>query len=256
MTNVLGIIQARLGSTRLPGKVLADIAGKPMLTRILERVASARVLNQIVVATTDLEEDTPLCEFVRNTTSWPVFQGSAMDVLDRFYKCARLHGGDVIVRITADDPLKDAGIIDRAVNLLLESSELDYCSNTLEPTYPEGLDIEVFRFTALEQAHSNATLPSEREHVTPFIYKNPAMFRTHNFRYAENLSDWRWTVDHQIDLDFMNLVFAHFSEEPLVSFEDVIRWLRANPEVSKMNSSIIRNAGYLKSLAAEGNNSP
>lgn len=256
MTNVLGIIQARLGSTRLPGKVLSDIAGRPMLARILERVAAARTVNEIVVATTDLDEDVGLCQFVLNSTKWPVFRGAALDVLDRFYRCAQLHKGDIIVRITADDPLKDAGIIDHAVNLLLANPELDYCSNTLEPTFPEGLDIEVFRFAALERAHAKATLPSEREHVTPYIYKNPEIFRVMNFTYKENLSSWRWTVDEQVDLDFMNIIFAQYSQQPLVPFESVVRWLEAHPEVREMNSSIVRNAGYIKSLAAEGSNLP
>jgi spore coat polysaccharide biosynthesis protein SpsF len=242
-----------MGSSRLPGKVLADIAGKPMLARILERVSAARSLDAVVVATTDLPEDDQLEDYVRHTTPFAVFRGSALDVLDRYYQAAKAHGAAVVARVTADDPLKDPRIIDQAVSLLDNGIDLDYCSNTIAPTYPEGLDIEVFRFAALERAHADATLPSEREHVTPYLYKHTELFRIHNFLYEQDLSSWRWTVDRQADLDFIRAVFSHFYDQPLVSFVDVIDWLSENPNVRALNDDVVRREGYLKSLAAEGN---
>jgi spore coat polysaccharide biosynthesis protein SpsF len=244
------IIQARMGSTRLPDKVLADIVGKPMLARILERVSAARSVDAVVVATTNLSEDDRLADYVR-TTPFALYRGSALDVLDRYYQAAKMHRAAIVVRVTADDPLKDPGIIDQAVSLLEGRTDLDYCSNTLAPTYPEGLDIEVFRFAALERAHAEASLPSDREHVTPYLYKHPEFFKLHNFRHHHDLSDWRWTVDRPHDLDFMRAVFTHFHDQPLVSYVDVIDWLSKNPDVRAINAGIVRNEGYLMSLAAE-----
>jgi spore coat polysaccharide biosynthesis protein SpsF len=251
---VTAIIQARLGSTRLPGKVLTDIAGQPMLGRILQRVAAADSIDAVVVATTDAPEDDRICDYVLGNSPHAVFRGSQLDVLDRYYECARLHGADVVVRVTADDPLKDPGIIDAAVALLKADVDLDYCSNTIEPTFPEGLDVEVFRFRALEQAHREASLPSEREHVTPYLYKHPELFRVRNFRMDRNLSDWRWTVDEQVDIDFMTAVYSHFKSQPLVAYAEVIDWLAKNPSVQLLNADVARRAGYQKSLAAEQGN--
>jgi spore coat polysaccharide biosynthesis protein SpsF (cytidylyltransferase family) len=247
----IAIIQARMGSTRLPGKTLADIAGKPMLVRIIERTAAAKLIDDIVVATTTADEDDILVRFVEKNSTCKTYRGSASNVLDRYYQCARQYAADVVVRITADDPLKDAAIIDRAIELQQALPAIDYCSNTISPTYPEGLDVEVFSYQALAISHKEAALQSEMEHVTPFIYKHPERFGIREFKFERNLSDWRWTVDRPEDLRFANAVYTHFHDQPLVSYIDVIDWLDKNPLVREINADIVRREGYLKSLKSD-----
>jgi spore coat polysaccharide biosynthesis protein SpsF len=248
---VVAIIQARMGSTRLPSKVLADIAGKTMLQRVVERTSAAKSVDDVVVATTNSKEDDALVNYLANEGICDVFRGSVDDVLSRYYECAKLHRADIVVRVTADDPLKDPQIIDKAIRLLNKDLALDYCSNTMEPSYPEGLDIEVVHFSALEQAHNEAQLASEREHVTPYIWKHPNLFRTLNFKSDRNLKEWRWTVDKSEDIAFMRCVFKEFKDHPLVPYQDVIAWLDQNPKIREINSGINRNEGYLKSLDLE-----
>jgi spore coat polysaccharide biosynthesis protein SpsF len=248
---IVGIIQARMGSSRLPGKVLADIVGKPMIRRIVERVSASRLIDDIIVATTVAEEDDVLEEYIQFNLNCRVFRGSVNDVLERYFLCARKYQADIIVRLTADDPLKDPLIIDKAIKFLLDNPTLDYCSNTIEPSYPEGLDVEVIRFSALECAYENAQLLSEREHVTPYIWKQPHKFSTQNFTFDKDLSDWRWTIDKPKDLEFMRCVYTKFNTSPLVLFTDVISWLEQNPDIQKINTGTARNEGYLKSLNME-----
>jgi len=247
----VAIIQARMASSRLPGKVLANIAGMPMLARLIQRVSATPVINQLIVATTDTPEDNILADWVARVAGVACFRGSEQDVLDRFYHCAKQYEADLIVRVTADDPLKDPAIIKKAVDFCRASPILDYCSNTIKPTYPEGLDIEVFRYAALDRAWRESTLLSEREHVTPYIWKNSGLFTIKNFEYQSDLSSWRWTVDKPNDLEFMNRIFEHFKNNPLVNFEDVIKHLKINPELAGINAGTIRNEGYLKSIKGE-----
>ena len=247
----IAIIQARMGSTRLPGKILADIAGKSMLQRVIERVAAARLVDEVIVATTSAQEDDILVERLNIGSKCSFFRGAVDDVLARFYDCAKLYQADIVVRVTADDPLKDPQLVDKAIGLLNSDPSLDYCSNTIDPSYPEGLDIEVMRFGALERANSEARLLSEREHVTPYIWSNTDLFNVLNFRSNRDLKNWRWTVDKAEDLEFMRQVFEKFRNEPLVSYQDVIAWLDANPEIRQINSGISRNEGYLKSIQSE-----
>jgi spore coat polysaccharide biosynthesis protein SpsF len=240
-----------MGSTRLPGKVLADIAGKPMLLRIVERVAAAKLIDDIVIATTTADDDTTLVHFVEEHTACKVFRGSSANVLDRYYQCARQHEADVIVRVTADDPFKDPAIIDRAIELRAAVPTVDYCSNTIRPTFPEGLDVEVFSYSALAISHGEAALSSEMEHVTPYIYKHPERFSIREFQFERDLSDWRWTVDRNEDLAFANAVYSHFEDQPLVSYVDIIQWLDLNPGIRELNSNVVRREGYLKSLRSD-----
>jgi spore coat polysaccharide biosynthesis protein SpsF len=251
VVNVVAIVQARMRSSRLPGKVLADVAGIPMLFRVIDRTAAAETVNAVIVATTTGSEDDALADAIAARCACDVFRGSVDDVLSRYHDCAVVHRADVVVRVTADDPLKDPGVIDRAVRLLLNDPELDYCSNTLTPTFPEGLDIEAVRFDALARAHREAALPSEREHVTPYIWKNPEKFRVKNFVCERDLSDWRWTVDHPSDLDFVRRVYMQFCDAPLVPFEHVVEWLDHHPEIRSITAGIVRNEGYAKSTAGE-----
>ena len=248
---IVAIIQARIGSSRLPGKVLTDIEGKTMLERVIERVSASQLLDQIVVATTNLPEDDVIEQVLRNKEICDVYRGSVDDVLTRFYECGNLHAAEIVVRVTADDPLKDSQIIDNALNLLLSDTKLDYCSNTLEPSFPEGLDVEVMRFNALERANFEAKLASEREHVTPYIWKHPNIFDLLNFKFDRDLSDWRWTVDRPEDLEFMTNIFREFRTNPFISYQEVINWLEMNPKIRQINTNIIRNEGYLKSINSE-----
>lgn len=250
MTRTIAIVQARMGSTRLPGKVLADLAGRPLLGHLLERVRRSNV-DEIVVATTTLPADDMLADWVDHSGLASTYRGSADDVLERFYHAAMTYQADLIVRVTADDPLKDAQIINHALALLQDGRVYDYCSNTLVPSYPEGLDIEVFTLAALSAAHLHAQLPSEREHVTPYIWKHPEIFRLYNFSHEKNLSAWRWTVDKPADLEFMRAVFSGMRDNQAMAYRDVISYLEQHPEIQEINQGTVRNEGYARSLAEE-----
>ena len=237
-----------MASTRLPGKVLLDIEGKIMLQRIVERISRSEFINKIIVATTLENKDDEIEKFVTQNLNCEIFRGSENDVLDRFYKCAKKYHADLVIRVTADDPLKDPHIIDKAVEIMIKNSNLDYCSNTIQPTYPEGLDIEVIRFSSLERAFYKAIISSEREHVTPYIWKNKHKFNVHNFKFERDLSSWRWTIDKKVDLDFICCIFKEFKDNPFVTFEEVIKFIENNPEIMLINNEIVRNEGYIKSL--------
>ena len=248
----VAIVQARMSSTRLPGKVLADICGQPLIKRLIDRVKSTPGVDLVVVATTIEPADDVLSTWCAEN-SLPVFRGSVDDVLDRFWQCARIYKAEFIVRVTADDPLKDPEIIKTALELCASAPEVDYASNTLQPTYPEGLDIEVVRYGALERAANEATLPSEREHVMPYIWKHPNRFELRSFSMKPDLSHWRWTVDKPADLEMIRRIFTQFSDQPLVGYRDVISWLNDHPETLLINTGTIRNEGYFKTLAKEQN---
>lgn len=251
--NAIAIIQARMGSTRLPGKVLADICGQPLIRRLIDRVAATPGVDRIIVATTTDSSDDVLVNWC-NLNNIHVFRGSVDDVLDRFWRCAQLHKSQYIVRITADDPLKDPSIIAKALELCATSESIDYASNTLTPTYPEGLDIEVVRYRALAKAAAEAVLPSEREHVMPYIWKNPNKFKLVGFTMDPNLSHWRWTVDKAADLELVRIIFDHFKGQPLINYESIIEWLQINPSLLAINAGTVRHEGYFKTLAQEQNN--
>ena len=248
---VTGIIQARLGSTRLPGKVMADICGKPMLEWMLLRVAEAKSLDQIVVATTTSDADNPLYEWVSNNTDFECFRGSEMDLVERYYECATKFQSEVVVRLTADDPLKDGTIIDRAVELFLANDGTDYVSNCLVATYPEGLDVEVFSFDTLYKVHKEAKLLSDREHLTSYITNNPEYFSLLNFEFEEKLEDWRWTVDKPADLELMTKIFGVFKEKPTADFRDIIAYVKQHPDLLKINEGTMRFEGYWQSVERE-----
>ncbi len=255
---IIGIIQARMGSSRLPGKMLEDLAGAPLLARVIERMQHCETLDGLVLATTTQPEDDALVDLALDY-GVAVYRGAVDDVLDRFAQAAQLADAALIVRITADDPFKDPRVTDHAVRLWLERpDQLDYVSNTLQPTYPEGLDIEVFTRAALERAWREARLPSEREHVTPYIWKHPDRFRVHNFTHTEDLSHLRWTVDYPQDLAFARAVYERlYRPGEVFLMEDILALLRREPDLAAINAGIVRNEGYLKSLqqdqaAAEG----
>jgi len=203
-----------------------------------------------MVATSTDPSDDPIEDFSRRLAI-PVFRGSPGNVLDRFHAAAQAQRCEVIVRITADDPFKDPEIIDRAIGLLLDS-DADYCSNTVVPTFPDGLDVEVFTVQALDRAWRQASLPSEHEHVTPYIWKNPSQFRLVHFTHEPDLSHLRWTIDYEQDFQFAEAVCRRLQPaKGLFLMRDILELLEHEPQLAAINSRIPRNEGYTKSLLAE-----
>lgn len=245
---ITAIVQARMGSTRLPGKVLLDIQGKPLLEHVIDRVSASKLINQLVIATTSKEKDKAIIDFAQRR-GIAYYVGSEDDVLDRFYQTAKIYRVKTIVRITPDDPFKDAEVIDKVVGYYLNRKKsVDYASNTIKPTYPEGLDVEVFSAEALGKAWKEAKKSSEREHVTPYIWNHPEIFRLANIENNENLSHLRWTLDTEADLRFTREIYARLYHGQVFLMKDILALLRAEPELAQINQGIARNAGYLESL--------
>jgi len=241
------IIQARTGSTRLPEKVLLKVGHKTILEYVLERTGRAKNIENIIVATTENIEDKKIVDLAKNL-GVKTYRGSSEDVLDRYYQAAKLSRVSHIVRITADCPLIDPQVIDNVTRLYFES-EADYCSNTLKETFPDGLDVEIFSFNALCRSWRNARLSSEREHVTPYMKKNPDMFKLVNFENNIDLSDKRWTVDTAEDFKFINAILeVLYPVKPDFYSKDVLEFLKKNPHLEEINKGIVRNQGYSKSL--------
>jgi spore coat polysaccharide biosynthesis protein SpsF (cytidylyltransferase family) len=243
------ILQARMGSTRLPKKMtLPIIDGKGALELMIERVTRSKKLQRVIVATTVLAEDDALIDLC-GRIGVEVFRGHPTDVLDRYFQCARERAaGDVIVRLTGDCPLHDAGVVDRVIEYF-GSAPYDYAANTHPPTFPDGLDTEVFTYAALEKAWRDAKLPSEREHVTYYIYTHPETFRLGNLTNRTDLSAHRWTLDEAADLEFMRRVYEELRPRGRpFGMSDVVDLLGQHPEILALNSDIERNAGLKKSL--------
>ncbi len=250
---ILAIIQARMGSSRLPGKVLLDLAGRPVLWRGLERVRQAGRIDQVLVATTDQPGDEPIRRFCAER-GVRCFAGSEQDVLDRYYQAARFAGAtdeDGIVRITADCPLIDPEVVDRVIEAYL-SSGADYVSNVQPPTFPDGLDVEAFRFSALRRAWQEAKLVSEREHVTPYLRNQPEKFSAHNVTHSVDLSAHRWTLDEPADYALLQRIVTELDlRRPDFHLADVLQVLAEHPEWRELNRDFERNEGYAKSLRQE-----
>jgi len=252
---VTAIVQARMGSTRLPGKVLLDIQGKPLLQHVIERVSQSKFIERIIIATTTDKKDEAIVKFAE-TRRLPYYRGSEDDVLDRFYQAAKQYRVTTIVRITPDDPFKDPAVIDRVIGCYMTNRDaVDYVSNTIKPTYPEGLDIEVFSFQALETAWREARKPSEREHVTPYIWGHPELFRLVNIENEEDLSQLRWTLDTEADLQFARAIYARLYHGQVFLMKEILALLQREPQLVLINSGTARNAGYLKSLEQDKNQS-
>lgn len=236
MTTLI-IVQARMTSTRLPGKVLLPLAGEPMLTRLVERLRRVRRAHGIVIATTTNATDDPiaaLCDML----AVPYHRGSEHDVLSRYADAARLHGAEVVVRITSDCPLIDPALIDRVI-ATHEEGDSDYASNMLLPTWPYGMAVEVFSATALQQAHTEATQAAEREHVTPFIYWHPERYRLRNVQSPVDLSHHRWTVDTPEDYELVRRLFETlFTVQPEFTQEDILALLDTRPDWCALNQHI------------------
>jgi glutamate-1-semialdehyde 2,1-aminomutase len=238
--NVVALVQARMGSTRFPNKVMQEILGTPMIELLLGRLRKARSLSKIVLATSVDPRNDPLVDHVRRL-GVATSRGSEQDVLDRFTMAAREHDADVVVRITGDCPLVDPELVDRVVSEFMASGT-DYFTNTNPPTYPDGLDIEVFRRDALETAWREATRPFDREHVTPFL-RESGKFRTGNHVHAEDFSSERWTVDEPRDLTVVEAIFRHFHPRTDFGWLEIMDLRRTRPELFSANAGLIRNEG-------------
>ena len=231
------IVQARMTSTRLPGKVLLPLAGEPMLTRLIERLRRVRRADGIVVATTTNTSDDPIAALCA-LLGVPCHRGSEHDVLSRYADAARVHGADVVVRITSDCPLIDPALIDQVI-ATYEAGDSDYVSNMLPPTWPYGMAVEVFSAAALAQAHAEATQAAEREHVTPFLYWHPERYRLRNVASPVDLSQHRWTVDTPEDYALVGRLFDHLMPtHPHFTQADVLALLDQHPDWIALNQHI------------------
>lgn len=238
----VAIIQARMGSSRLPGKVLRLVDGQPMLCYVVRRAARAQRVDELVVATTTGPADEPIAAFCR-TEGLPCFRGSETDVLDRYYRAARQQGADAIVRITGDCPLIDPEVIDRVVEAFQQHQpKIDYAANIIpRRTYPRGLDTEVFRFDALKRAWREARDPESREHVTAYLYRNPDRFRLLGVLNENDLSAKRWTVDTEDDLRLVCAIVAHFGHDRF-SWHEVLDAYQQHPEWLEINKHVVQKA--------------
>jgi spore coat polysaccharide biosynthesis protein SpsF len=236
------IVQARMGSARLPGKVLLDLAGKPMLVRHVSRLSRAQMLDDVVVATTVEPADDVIADLCQER-GWSYLRGSEEDVLDRFYRAAKKCQADVVVRVTSDCPLIEPEIVDRVVREFVERlPEIDYASNTApKRTFPRGLDTEVMRFDVLEQAWREDKNPAWREHVTPYIRRQPDLFQTYGISNDQDISNMRWTVDTPEDLAFVRRIYEHFGHDRF-SWREVLAVLAKYPEWLKINSGVRQKA--------------
>lgn len=233
------INQARMTSTRLPGKVLKEVMGKPLLEYQLERLKRVQLADEVVVATTTKETDDPIVELC-DRLSVQLFRGSEDDVLSRCFNAAKEQVADVVVRVTSDCPLIDPMVVDQTIQYYLNHQpDIDYASNSLERTYPRGMDAEVFSFKALQTAFYEATAQPDREHVTSFIYRHPQRFHLSSVAYHCNQSQHRWTVDTSEDFELIRLILeALYSENPAFTLEDTLALLDKHPDWMTINAHI------------------
>ena len=246
MAKIVAIIQARTGSTRLPGKVAMMLMGKPMLAQELERIKKAKTLDAIVVATTDKPEDESVTTIAREHGA-NVFRGSETDVLDRYYKAAKEARADIVVRLTGDCPLMDPQVIDEVVEHF-RSVKADYA---ITPSnYPEGLDVEIFTFAALERSWKVAKLPSEREHVTLYIRNHPEQFKNESWRNGEDdYSSMHWSVDTSADFEFVTKIYEQlYPANSNFTKNDVLALIARRPELLEINKGGTGYEGVAKSL--------
>ena len=237
---IIAIVQARLGSTRFPNKVLEKIQGRAIIEILLERLSRSKKVDKIIVATTNLDQDDLLCEKILDF-GYSIFRGSEKNVLSRYYQAAKKNKASHIIRITGDCPLVDPELVDDMIEEYLQN-KYDYLSNVNPPTYPDGLDVEVFSFETLKNAFTNAKLSYDKEHVTTYIKKTNS-FKKHNFSNKQNFSSERWTVDEKKDFNVIKNIIENFSPNLHFSWSEVINLKNRKPFLFEENSSIKRNEG-------------
>lgn len=240
---VIAVVQARTGSTRLPGKVMKKICGKPMLLLMLERLSHSKLIDKIVVATTTNPNDDALYNMVKEN-NYEVFRGSELDCLDRHYQVGKKFHADYICKITSDDPLIDPVLTDKTINYFLKNSEkFDYVSNVHPPTFPDGLDVEITHMSILEEAWKNATDSNDREHTTTFIWSNPSKFKIGNYINEDEKNLFvtdRWTVDYPEDFEFVKAVFEElYKEKKIFLMDDILILLTNKPEIRSINQKFV-----------------
>jgi len=234
---IAAIIQARMGSTRLPGKAMKKISTKPMLWYILQRLKRSKLINEIIIATTRKKADYIITKLAQGL-GLNTYAGSEEDVLDRYYRAAKKYRAEIVVRVTSDCPLIDPEVVDRVLSLYLQA-QADYATNTLKCTFPTGLDAEVFPFKALEQTWKEARQPHEREHVTPYIREHPNNFSLINLENDKDLSYMRWTVDEEKDLKFVREIYRRlYRNGRIFLMEDVLALLKREPQLLEINRDV------------------
>jgi spore coat polysaccharide biosynthesis protein SpsF len=239
---ISAIIQARMGSTRLPGKVLTDLGGKTVLARVVRRMQRAKLVNEVIIATTDLANDDPIVqECVHLGVAY--FRGSESDVLGRYYQAAKAFGSGAVVRITSDCPLIDPHLVDEMVQVFI-SGRADYASNVIPRSYPRGLDAEIFTAEALAWAWLESREPYQREHVTPYLYEHPEIFEMTATSADTDYSQYRWTLDTPKDLDLIRAVYSRFDNRDDFGWHEVLALMEREPELAELNSHVIQKAVY------------
>jgi len=238
--NTVAVIQARMGSSRLPGKVLMDLGGETTLARVVRRLKRSRQVTKIVVATTTACGDQSIireCEHLQVVC----FRGEEQDVLDRYYQAARANAADAAVRITSDCPLIDPELVDETVEVFRDE-HADYASNVFPRTYPRGLDTEVFSFDALDRAWREAREAHQREHVTPYLYEHPQIFKLASLSGAADYSRYRWTLDTREDLELLRAIYSRFHGRDDFSWQEVLRLMEREPELAELNSQVLQKS--------------
>lgn len=237
----VAIVQAHMGSSRLPGKVMKDLAGTTMLGRVVERVRRCRRVDEVIVAMSTLPADDVLEAHCRRDLQVPLFRGSESDVLNRFLHAARAYEADICIRITSDCPLIDPGVTDEIIRRFEEAAPpVDYCSNKIPQSFPRGLDSEVFSRAALERAAQLATQAYERAHVTIYMYEHPETFRLLSVTSDVDRADWRWTVDTPEDLAFVQRIYDELGPDRPFGWEEVVELLEERPELRDINRHIVQ----------------
>lgn len=240
------IIQVRMGSSRLPGKVLKKLDNKnTVLDYVINQISHCKLIDKIIIATTQEKHDDVIVEFAKNK-GLLYFRGDSLDVLDRYYQCAKTFSVDVIVRATSDNPVNDPEIIDELIKIFL-NNKFDYATNELIRSFPQGIFAQIMSFTTLENTWNNAKLPSEREHVSPYIEKNKDKFKIYNLKHADNLSHIRLTVDRENDLLFVQKIIEQIKKKPIL-INDILKVLEKNPDLLEINKNYVLDEGYKKSL--------
>ena len=237
--NVVAIVQARMGSERLPGKVLMDIVGKPMLWHVINRIKHSKYINKIIIATTTNKDDDQIEDFCK-TYNIDFYRGSEDDVLDRYYQTAELRNADIIVRITSDCPLIDSEVIDKVIcSYLKNKNNFNGSSNTIKRTYPSGLDTEVISFGTLERVWNDAKKDYQREHVTIYIYEHARQFKLYSVENDKDLSHYRWTVDEKKDLKFVREIYKLlYRGENIFLMKDILSLLKIKPHLREINQDV------------------
>ena len=246
MSNTGCIIQARMGSTRLPGKVMMNVEDqKPVLYFVIKQLQECKLIDKIIVATTTNDEDSQIVNYSKNL-GIDYFRGSAKDVLDRYYQCAKEYSISTIVRIPSDKPLIDPEVVDNVISTFNNNS-YDYVTNFLSnPTFPSGEEVEVFSMNGLKKVWKEAILPSEREHVTPYFSNHEDKFEITHVENSENLSHLRCAIDRMEDLELVRLIVSKIKKRPVL-MDDIIELFRKEPNLIEINKNVNKKEGELKS---------